>query len=70
MRMRAVRYTLMSVFEQLTGYSPKAVQHKIARGIWTEGKEYRRAPDGHILIDLEGFEKWVESPPLATTGRD
>lgn len=48
------------VFEALTGYSVEAVQTKIKRGVWLEGREYIRAPDGNILIDLEGFYRWAE----------
>lgn len=58
------RYVQLSVFESLTGYSQKAVRRKIEDGHWLEGKEYRRAPDGHILVDMEGYYKWVEGQRL------
>jgi hypothetical protein len=54
------RYVRTHVFEAITGYSAKAVERKIATGVWTEGREYRRAPDGHVLVDMKGYEKWVE----------
>lgn len=54
------RYILIRRFCELTGYTVKAVEGKIASGAWIEGREYRRAPDGRILIDLQGFEKWAE----------
>jgi hypothetical protein len=44
----------------MTGYSVKAIQCKIHRGEWEEGKVWRRAPDGRIFIDIAGFERWVE----------
>jgi hypothetical protein len=25
-----------------------------------EGREFKRAPDGHVLIDMKGYEQWVE----------
>lgn len=53
------RYVLLKKFEDLTGYTPKAVERKIASRVWLEGHEYRRAPDGHILIDMEGYYRWV-----------
>ncbi len=53
------RFVRPKVFEQLTGYTAKAIEHKIARGVWIEGKQYRRAPDGNILVDMEDFNKWV-----------
>lgn len=27
--------------------------------MWVEGREYVRAPDGRLLIDMDGFEKWA-----------
>lgn len=54
------RYVLICRFAELSGYTVKAVEGKIASGAWTEGREYRRAPDGRILVDMEGFTKWVE----------
>jgi hypothetical protein len=54
------RYVLMQLATQLTGYTVKAMQRKIERGDWVEGKVWKRAPDGRILIDIVGFQKWVE----------
>ena len=34
---------------------------KIEKGDWIQGKVWRRAPDGHVVIDLVGFQKWIES---------
>jgi hypothetical protein len=48
-------------FAEETGYTARAVETKIHRGVWVEGREYRRAPDGSILIDMNGYERWVES---------
>jgi len=56
----AARYIRLPLFERLTGYSQKAVRRKIESGAWLEGREYRRAPDGHIIIDMQGYYKWVE----------
>jgi len=54
------RYVLLPLATQITGYTVNAMQRKIGRGDWLEGKVWVRAPDGHILISIEGFEKWVE----------
>lgn len=54
------RYVRLPLFEKLTGYTQKAVRRKIETGAWLEGREYRRAPDGHIIVDLQGYYKWVE----------
>ena len=55
------RYVLLPVANATTGYSVKAMEGKIERGDWPEGRLWKRAPDGHILIDLMGFQRWVES---------
>jgi hypothetical protein len=44
----------------LTGYSVKAMERKIERGDWQQDKVWRRPPDGRIIIDLVGYQKWVE----------
>ena len=47
-------------FHELTGYTPSAVRGKIATGVWREGEHLVKAPDGHILISLEGYQRWAE----------
>lgn len=56
----ASRYVLLTVAAQMTGYTVKAMERKIERGDWIEGKVWIRAPDGRILIDMLGFQRWVE----------
>jgi hypothetical protein len=63
------RYVLLPLANLLTGYSVKAMERKIERGDWQEGKVWRRAPDGRIVIDVLGYQRWVESPRAAVTGR-
>lgn len=58
-----MRYVLINKFCADTGYSEKAVRRKIEEGVWLENHQYRRAPDGRILIDVEGYEKWVAGQP-------
>lgn len=55
------RYVLLPLANLITGYTVKAMERKIERGDWVEGKVWRRAPDGHILIDIQGYQRWVES---------
>jgi hypothetical protein len=54
------RYVLLPIAALVTGYTVKAMERKIERGDWIEGKVWRRAPDGRILVDLVGYQKWVE----------
>lgn len=44
----------------VTGLTEKAIRCNIDKGVWVEGKQYNRAPDGRIWIILKGVEKWVE----------
>jgi hypothetical protein len=60
------RYVLLPLANLLTGYSVKAMERKIERGDWQEGKVWKRAPDGRILIDVLGYQRWVEGPKVAT----
>lgn len=55
-----MRYVRIVKFVELTGYTEKAVRRKIEDGVWVAGREYKKAPDGSILMDLEGYERWVE----------
>lgn len=54
-----VRYLLIPTFCAVTGYTLKAVERKRQDGIWVEGKVWHKAPDGHVMMDMEGFNKWV-----------
>ena len=55
-----IRYVLIPLFCASTGYTEKAVRRKIQSGVWLQDQVWRKAPDGHILIDMEGYNKWVE----------
>jgi hypothetical protein len=59
------RYVLLPLANLLTGYSIKAMERKIERGDWQEGKVWRRGPDGRIVIDVLGYQRWVEGPKPA-----
>jgi hypothetical protein len=66
----SIRYILVLKFCELTGYTDKAVRRKIQEGIWIQGKLWRKAPDGHILIDLENYNKWVEGDTWLVASRE
>lgn len=59
-RARGVDYVTIPMAAAMTGYSAKAIRRKIEVGVWLEGREFRRAPDGHVLISVKGYELWVE----------
>ncbi len=58
--LRPLRFVTIEKFEELTGYTPDATRSKIKRGDWLEGAVYIKAPDGRVLIDIEGYEWWVQ----------
>ena len=57
------RYQTIEKFSAETGYTERAIETKIARGVWVENRQWRKAPDGRILIDMQGYEQWVERRP-------
>ena len=56
----AVPYVLIPKAAELTGYTRRAIEDKIAKGVWVEGREWVKAPDGHRLISIKGYQSWVE----------
>ena len=55
-----IGYVTIRKFCELTGYTEEAVNTKIKRGVWLENRVWRKAPDGHRLISMEGFWLWVD----------
>ncbi len=60
MNVIATPYVLIKKAAELTGYTPRAIEAKIAKGQWVEGREWIKAPDGHRMISLKGYQQWVE----------
>lgn len=58
-------YVTIRHFEGATGYTAKAVERKIADGVWLENEVWVRAPDGRILIRMAGYVAWVEGGKAA-----
>lgn len=58
------RWMLIKRFAEVTDYSENAVRHKIKGGIWVEGRIWRKAPDGRIFVNMDEFERWLESQAL------
>lgn len=54
-------YQTVKKFAEATGYTEHAIRSKISKGIWPLGEIWIKAPDGHVLISVEGYESWVES---------
>jgi len=55
------RWVLIKRLAEITGYSEDAIRLKVKNGTWVQGRIWRKAPDGRIFINLDEFERWVES---------
>ena len=55
------RWVLIKRLAELTGYSEDAVRHKVKNGTWLPGRIWRKAPDGRIFVNIDEFERWVET---------
>lgn len=64
-----LRYVTIQLAEVVSGYTVAAMETKIQRGVWVEGCEWIRAPDGRIMIDLRGVERWVEGRSPGASGK-
>lgn len=56
---------LIKVAAEHTGLTVKAIRRKIEDGKWLQGREYHRAPDGGIFIDMEAVHSWIKGVPRA-----
>lgn len=54
------RYVTVKLYSQISGKTEGAIRKKIERGVWLEGKQYRRDPEGCIWIITRGVEQWVD----------
>jgi hypothetical protein len=53
-------YVVIEKAAEMTGYTRRAIEEKIAKGVWLEGREWVKAPDGRRLISMKGYVQWVE----------
>lgn len=54
-------YLRILKFCELTGYTEKAIKANIQKGLWCENRVWRKALDGRVMINVEAFNKWVET---------
>jgi hypothetical protein len=54
-----VRFVTVDKMATESGYTRNAIYKKCNDGVWRQGEVWHRAPDGRILIDVEGYERWV-----------
>ncbi|HYC42290.1 MAG TPA: excisionase family protein [Noviherbaspirillum sp.] len=59
-----MRWVLIKLLMQHSGYSENAIRAKIKKGVWLEGLHWRKAPDGRIHFNLEAIQSWIEGKPV------
>lgn len=63
MIINAARFVTVELCSVITGLTKGAIGKRIERGYWIEGRQFRRAADGRIWIDMQAVEKWVQGMP-------
>ncbi len=56
----SLRYLTIKKFAAESGYTEDAIRSKIKNGVWLMGRVWVKSPDGRVLIDVQGYERWVE----------
>ncbi len=64
-----LRYLTISKFSEESGYTEDAIRAKIKNGVWLQDIVWTKAPDGRVLIDIEGFETWVQGKQVSALRR-
>jgi len=58
---RLINFVTIDKFCSDTGYTKNAVRAKIKNGVWLKDQVWVKAKDNRILINLEGYEKWIKT---------
>ena len=59
----AARFVTIEMCAAITGLTRSAINKRMGRGYWIEGRQWRRAEDGRIWIDMQAVERWVQGMP-------
>lgn len=51
-------WVTLQVYAASSGYSVGALRQKMNRGQFIEGKHFRKAPDGRVLMNVEACQSW------------
>lgn len=64
-----IGFVTIPKFAADSGYTKGAIRTKIRDGVWREGEVWVKAPDGRVLISVEGYNEWVASGSTTAFGR-
>lgn len=53
------RYVPVSTYARISGRTQNSIRMKIRDGKWIEGREFVYDPDGAVMIDREGVQRWI-----------
>jgi hypothetical protein len=53
-------WVLISKLSELVGLTDDAIRSKMKKGVWLQGRHWRKAPDNRIYFCLPEIKKWIE----------
>lgn len=53
-------WVLIDKVVQSVGYTRCAIYNKKKNGVWLYEIHWRKAPDGHLVFNLEAIQRWIE----------
>lgn len=54
----SLKWVTLQVYAVSSGYSEGALRQKMRRGQFIEGKHFRKAPDGRVLVNVDECQNW------------
>lgn len=61
--MADIEWVTVKKMAEETGYTERALQDKVTKGVFPQGIVWRKAPDGRRLFSKKSYNKWAESQP-------
>ena len=50
---------LIKKVQEQTGYTDQAIRAKIKKGVWPQGRLWKKAPDNRIVFNLPEIQSWM-----------
>jgi hypothetical protein len=52
-------WVLINRLSELIGYSKEAIYQKKKKGVWAQGKHWRKAPDNRLAFNVKTIQEWI-----------
>lgn len=62
----SMKWVKLGKYCELSGDTACAVRNRRKRGLWLDGMQCKRAPDGNLWVNLGAVEQWVEQSQIST----